>query len=140
MPSPLDEVWSRIDAFLRARLRPDLYARWFAPLRPVSVADGRIQIAAPDRFHRDFIEDHYRPFFEEFLPGAVGEPLKIAFVVDEGLRAPSIPPPAPTPGPMLALHAPRAGEPQDPRDTRPNPRYLFETFVVGDSNRFAFSA
>jgi chromosomal replication initiator protein len=136
---PLDEVWSHIDAFLRARLRPDLYARWFAPLRPAALSDGRLQIAAPDRFHRDFIEDHYRAFFEEFLPGAVGEPLRIAFVVDEGVR-PAIPPPAPTPGPIPALLPARPGEPLDPRDTRPNPRYLFETFVVGDSNRFAFSA
>jgi len=131
-----DEIWSRIDAFLRARLRPDLYARWFAPLRPVSFEDGRIQIAAPDRFHRDFIEDHYRAFFEEFLPGAVGGPLKIAFVVDEAIRfavgGPSTPAPALAPVPRP--------EPADPRDSRPNPRYLFDTFVVGESNQFAFAA
>ena len=35
---------------------------------------------------------------------------------------------------------PRPAEPVDPRESRPNPRYTFDTFVVGESNRFAFAA
>ncbi len=135
----LEDLWARIDAYLRSRLRREPYDRWFAPLRPLAAEGGRLQIAAPDRFHRDFVEDNYRAFFEEFVPGVAGEPLRITFVVDEAPRAASdratltpVParPPAATPPPPL----------QDPRDVRPNPRYTFETFVVGESNRFAFAA
>ena len=135
--SPMDELWSRIDAFLRSRLRADLYDRWFAPLRLVSIDGGRIQIAAPDRFHRDFVEDNYRAFFEEFIPGVVGEPMPITFVVDASPRF--APTPLPTPA-AVAVPGPRATEPVDPRESRPNPRYTFDTFVVGESNRFAFAA
>jgi chromosomal replication initiator protein len=134
----LEDLWSRVDAYLRSRLRHDPYERWFAPLRPASLEDGRLQVAAPDRFHRDFVEDNYRGFFEEFLPGVAGEPLRILFVVDETPRATS-PRPALTPLPSPALtpvHAPAV----DPRDVRPNSRYTFDTFVVGESNRFAFAA
>jgi chromosomal replication initiator protein len=54
--------------------------------------------------------------------------------VDESPRAPR--PPALTP-----LPRPAAEPVLDPRDlARPNPRYTFETFVVGESNRFAFAA
>ena len=136
--SALDELWGRIDAYLRSRLRREPYDRWFAPLRAVSADGGRLQVAAPDRFHRDFVEDNYRAFFEEFLPTIAGEPLRIAFVVDE-LPRPASDRPALTPVPAQpapAAHAP----PQDPRDVRPNPRYTFDTFVVGESNRFAFAA
>jgi chromosomal replication initiator protein len=135
--SPMDELWSRIDAFLRSRLRADLYDRWFAPLRLVSIDGGRLQIAAPDRFHRDFVEDNYRAFFEEFIPGVVGEPMPITFVVDASPRF--APTPLPTPA-AVAVPGPRATEPVDPRESRPNPRYTFDTFVVGESNRFAFAA
>jgi chromosomal replication initiator protein len=135
--SALDDLWARIDRYLRSRLRHDPYERWFAPLRPVSIEGGRLQVAAPDRFHRDFVEDNYRGFFEEFLPGVAGEPLRIAFVVDEAPRPPSERP-ALTPLPSVT---PAAPAPQvDPRDVRPNPRYTFDTFVVGESNRFAFAA
>src|SRR5512134_3984755 len=83
----LDDLWSRIHTYLRSRLRHDPYERWFAPLRAVSLDGGRLQVAAPDRFHRDFVEDNYRGFFEEFLPSVAGEPLRISFVVDEAARA-----------------------------------------------------
>lgn len=135
--SALDDLWARIDRYLRSRLRHDPYERWFAPLRPVSIDGGRLQVAAPDRFHRDFVEDNYRGFFEEFLPGVAGEPLRIAFVVDEAPR----PPPERTALTPLPSVTPAPPAPQvDPRDVRPNPRYTFDTFVVGESNRFAFAA
>ncbi len=134
--SSLDDLWIRVDAYLRSRLRPDPFARWFAPLRPLGLEGGRLQIAAPDRFHRDFVEDNYRDFFEEFLPGVAGEPLRVSFVVDESARpAPSAP--ALTPVPRPTETAPGL---IDPREVRPNPRYTFDTFVVGESNRFAFAA
>jgi chromosomal replication initiator protein len=137
----LDDLWARIDKYLRSRLRHDPYERWFAPLRPVSLDGGRLQIAAPDRFHRDFVEDNYRSFFEEFLPAVAGEPLRITFVVDESPH-PAAARPALTPVPLsLSAVAPPPALPQtDPRDVRPNARYTFDTFVVGESNRFAFAA
>jgi chromosomal replication initiator protein len=134
----VDDLWARIDTYLRARVRAETYARFFAPLRPVSLDGGRLQIAAPDKFHRDFVEDNYRLFFEEFLPGVAGEPLRIVFVVDEAPRfQPQPSAPALTPVPSIdALPPP----PVDAREIRPNGRYTFDTFVVGESNRFAFAA
>jgi chromosomal replication initiator protein len=149
--STLDDLWQRIDAYLRSRLRREPYDRWFAPLRPISADGGKLQIAAPDRFHRDFVEDNYRGFFEEFLPTVAGEPLRVTFVVDEAPRAPVngeerrapalVAGGGRPPSPAGAEHRPFVPSPaQDPRDVKPNPRYTFDTFVVGESNRFAFAA
>jgi len=138
MATPLDLLWSRIDTFLRGRLRGDLYERWFRPLRPISLSDGRLQIGAPDKFHRDFVEDNYRAWFEEFIPELTGERLRIAFAVDESPRGLHS---GPAPATPQLTPAPRQSEtPLDPRDSRPNPRYTFDTFVVGASNHFAFAA
>ncbi len=133
----LEDLWERIDAYLRSRLRQDPYERWFAPLRPITLEGGRLQLAAPDRFHRDFVEDNYRSFFEEFLPQVAGAPVRISFVVDEAPRPLLSPVPAAAPA---SLPPPAPAPLQDPRDVRPNPRYTFDTFVVGESNRFAFAA
>jgi chromosomal replication initiator protein len=141
-----DELWSRVDDFLRSRLNSDLYGRWFAPLRLFARAGDRLEIAAPDRFHRDFIDDNYRGWFEEFLPFVLGEKLKVAFVVDQSARPPApagTPPAAPVPGagpPADRRPAPPRPSGEAPRDGRANPRYTFDSFVVGDSNRFAFAA
>ncbi len=132
----LGDLWPRIDAFLRSRVRPETHAKFFAPLRAVGLEGDRLLIAAPDRFHRDFVEDNYRGFFEEFVPGIAGFTVRIVFVVDERARAHTpTPVPAPTPVPSAA-----AAPAIDPREIRPNSRYTFDTFVVGESNRFAFAA
>ena len=131
---PAEEHWSRIEAHLRSRLRGDLFERWFAPLRPGRLNGDRLEVSAPDKFHRDFVDDNYRSFFEEFVPDVLGRRVIITFVVDDAPSRPSeasvtsAPRPAATPST------------EGPRDGRPNPRYTFETFVVGESNRFAFAA
>jgi chromosomal replication initiator protein len=142
-PSALDDFWSRVDDHLRTKLNPDLYGRWFRALRPISLEGDRLRLAAPDKFHRDFVEDNYRAWFEEFLPVLAGRTLRVTFAVDDAPRAapasavPTITPARAVPSP---LPAPAAPADADPRDTRPSPRYLFDTFVVGQSNQFAFAA
>jgi len=129
--TPAGELWTRVDELLRSRLRPDLYQRWFAPLRPLAVDADRLDLAAPDKFHRDFVDDNYATWLDELLPGVAGHKLRVHLVVDDRpqRREPITPPPSPNP--LI---------PQPARDARPNPRYTFESFVVGESNRFAFAA
>ncbi|BDG09720.1 chromosomal replication initiator protein DnaA [Anaeromyxobacter paludicola] len=140
-PSEAEEKWARLDDHLRARLREDLYGRWFRSLRPVALDGERLAVAAPDKFHRDFVDDNYRHWFdEEVIPGVLGERLRIQFVVDD---APRLPSPAASAQPSIApppVVTPAAEADAFSRDARPNPRYTFETFVVGESNRFAVAA
>ncbi len=128
--TPAEAHWAKLDEYLRSRLRQDLYQRWFASLRAAGLDGERLQIAAPDKFHRDFIDDNYRAWFEEFVPSVLGSPLRIVFVVDDTERRQA-------PPPRLATNPPAAPQ---PGEARPNPRYTFDTFVVGESNRFAFAA
>jgi chromosomal replication initiator protein len=130
---PAEEHWSRIQGHLRGRLKPDLFERWFAPLRATRLDADTLEVAAPDKFHRDWVDDHYSSFFDEFVPDVVGRKLSIVFVVDAPLSAR-----APDASPTGAL--PRLPADAAARDGRPNPRYTFDTFVVGESNRFAFAA
>jgi chromosomal replication initiator protein len=133
---PAEEHWSRIEAHLRTRLRPDLFERWFAPLRATAIDGDRLEVSAPDKFHRDFVDDNYRSFFDEFVPDLFGRRIAIHFVVDHVRPArPSEPTPT-----RIARAGVAPATVDGPRDGRPNPRYTFDTFVVGESNRFAFAA
>jgi chromosomal replication initiator protein len=133
--SPAAEQWQRIDEFLRARLRPDLYARWFAPLRPLGLEGDRLDVAAPDKFHRDFVDDNYRAWLEEeIVPGIMGRKMSVRITVDERPQPRDVAAPGgPAPAPQALL------DPGSVGDSRPNPRYTFASFVVGESNRFAFA-
>ena len=107
--------------------------------------------------------DHTKNFVEHELHGPVcsglseqlGRPIKLAVTVDESLRAE--PQQDPDAGPVLVAqeddapgqtqlqvtHAPRATAPApvEPLDeARLNPKYTFDTFVIGAGNRFACAA
>jgi chromosomal replication initiator protein len=135
--APLEDQWSRIEGYLRSRLNADLFGRWFAQLRVAGMDGDRLQIAAPDRFHRDFVEDNYGAWLGEVIRDVLGGPVRVAFVVDDAPRPTA---PAPVPAVTALPRAVEAAVPPDPRESRANPRYTFDTFVVGESNRFAFAA
>src|SRR5512136_3362507 len=105
---PAQELWTRIDEYLRGRLREDLYRRWFAPLRALGLDGDWLQVGAPDPFHRDFVDDNYRDWFDEFVPGLVGSPLRTQFVVDPSPRAPRPSPPEESPAAAAPAAAPTA--------------------------------
>ncbi len=134
LDTALEEHWSRIDVLLRTRLSPDTYGRWFAGLRPDRLEGDTLVIAAPNKFHRDFVEDNYSAFLKDVLNDLFGgQRQTLSFVVDLHARAPQ------------TSAASGGGPPREPpseptRDGRPNPRYTFDNFVVGESNRFAVAA
>ncbi len=127
------DLWKQVDESFRARFREETYQRWFAPLRAISFDGERLEVAAPDKFHRDFVDDNYRDVLEDLLPALVGRKVQLRIAVDE----------RPRPRDPLAPAAAAAPQPEIPPpagDDRPNPRFTFETFVVGESNRFGFAA
>jgi hypothetical protein len=64
------DIWGEIAQELRSTVRPELYERWFAPLKATQVGD-ELLLQAPNRFHQAFVEDNYRAFLEQRL-AAVG--------------------------------------------------------------------
>ena len=110
---PAPEHWRRIDEYLRARLREDLYDRWFAPLRVIGLDGDRLQVGAPDTFHRDFVDDNYRDWFDEFVPGA-GRRAGAHAVRRGRPPAPPRPPPAAEPAPAFAAPPGARRDPPQP--------------------------
>jgi hypothetical protein len=57
-------AWDEMARHFRSRLRDDLWERWFAPLS--AEQNGQtLSVFAPNRFHRDFVEDNYREWIQE---------------------------------------------------------------------------
>jgi chromosomal replication initiator protein len=121
-------------------------------------------LSVPNEFAKDIIEQRLRPVITMTLAEQLGREIRIAVVVDPSLEdgdaapereaAPDPEPPSPPPPADAAQgkhsgsgaaeeHAGTGREPGHRRETEPtrlNPRYLFETFVIGSSNRFAHAA
>ena len=126
-------VWSEADAPSRA---------WLRNTRAETMHDNTVIISVPNEFTRARVESRLRTWVEAELTSYFGSPVGIALVIaasrhdepeDDDFDPP---PPLPPAGPVLTASV----ETSDRSGGRLNPKYTFESFVIGSSNRFAHAA
>jgi chromosomal replication initiator protein len=132
---------------------------WLNASQPRELRENTAVIAVGDEFTRTRLEGRLRTWLEDALGNAFGHPVRLQVVVDEALPVPAEPASTATPsgsaGPLSTDTFPdkstnRHVSSIDPADVprqagsiveaRLNPKYIFETFVIGSSNRFAHAA
>lgn len=110
--------------------------------RPLGLLKGtgapNLLIATPNAFVKDIIDVRLRNAISESLAATLNEKVNFAVTVDESLELPEAPEPAKA---IVQEDVIRREEVQKPVGSDAlNPRYIFETFVIGASNRFAHAA
>lgn len=124
-------VWTCSDAVTRG---------WLQGMRPVTVHDSLVILAVPNEFTRDRVESRLRRAIEEQFSEFYSRPIRLVIDVDPAIGDEE---------PVLPVETEPEPE-RPPVSTRPqaqgrngdrlNPKYSFETFVIGNSNRFAHAA
>jgi len=111
--------------------------------RPLGLLKGagapNLLIATPNAFVKDIIDVRLRSAISESLATTLNEKVNFAVTVDESLELPDAPEPATNA--IVQEDVIRREEVVKPVGSDAlNPRYIFETFVIGASNRFAHAA
>ncbi len=127
------ELWAKCLEAIRAETEQQSYKTWFEPTRATELTDDALKIEVPNRFFADWLEEHYLGLIKRALRDAAGRDLEAAFQVSH--RRPDEYEPVSTRRPQAAPSPPAALS-----ETQLNPRYTFDSFVVGSSNRFAQAA
>ena len=121
------QIWQEATEAIRGKLASPIFRSWFEPIHPATLVSSELVLMVPSRFAKDWIEPRYLPMITTAVANAAGFELDVKITVD-----PNRPPePAPTP---VAAPA-RSAEP-----VFLNPRYSFDAYVIGASNRFAHAA
>lgn len=134
--------------------REDSTPRLIALLRGTKLMgflDATAIIGVANEGQRDFFERRGRQELSEAISRAMGKPITIAVTVNPDLERSSVVS-APATSPHTQDSAPTPDAPRSLVDREPvvpksldeghrlNPKYIFETFVIGSSNRFAHAA
>ena len=111
--------------------------------RPLGLLKGagapNLLIATPNAFVKDIIDVRLRNAISESLAETLNEKVNFAVTVDESLELPDAPEPATNANVQEdVIRREEAAKPVG--SDALNPRYIFETFVIGASNRFAHAA
>ena len=135
-----ESLWDEVSGRLRDALNETTYETWFAKAEGAALQGGDFTITVPNDFTREWIEGHFLGLIKAAARDVLGdEPrvhLRSAGIVAPRANAGT----ADGDGAATARVEPEP-EPEPTRDTAgTNPKYTFDLFVIGSSNRFAHAA
>jgi chromosomal replication initiator protein len=131
----IQRLWAETLGALEGQLGSNFEA-WFGKAAPIELTAENLTLAVPSKFAKDWIEGRYLEQLKTSIAAAAGRDLSVLIVTDPAL-AEEVPDP-----PLYVTES--ADLPEE--DLRPHdepnfhPKYNFESFVIGDSNRFAHAA
>jgi len=131
-------VWDQVLGRIETKVNRHSFYTWFKPTSFVTDNGGSITVRVPNTLFKDWLTKHYSVVLSEAL-AEVGRPGTSVVFVAEG---------APIEPQAEVANAPEAFELEPPAaENAPanspgglNPRYTFDTFIVGPSNQFAHAA
>jgi chromosomal replication initiator protein len=129
--------WENILQHMERRVNPHSFATWFRPTKQEGASDdsGRLVVRVPSRPFRKRLTETYGELLQAVLV-EVGMPdTQLEFVCE-----PEPAPAAPAVSTSSMANGKQAKLDFESADHLLNPRYTFDTFVVGGSNQFAHAA
>jgi len=127
-----EQLWDEILNKLKEEMPKDSYELWFKPTRAVSFEDNLLNVQVPNRFFSKYLQEKHKGKIEELLRVTTASEAQIIFTIDPQSHI---------------QEKERKDEEIEPTSIAAdettfttmefNPKYTFENFVVGPSNRFA---
>ncbi len=135
-----DEIWQAALGELQLEMTRATFETWVKPTSLMSYEDGRFAIAVPSAYAQEWLQNRLLSTVKRVLTGIAGRSVEVKFVVWNKEEKKE---------PVTLLN----GLDQNTQyngnghsngrallSSGLNPRYIFDTFVVGNSNRLAHAA
>ncbi len=126
VPGELADTWSAISAELHRAVDDSAYGIWLEPLIPVALEGRLLTVAAPDDA-RGWVADRFARVLQTAAAAVLGPEATVEIVSRSS-----------------AQHQPDGSRRRPEAHVREgsglNPKYTFDQFVIGDSNRLAHAA
>lgn len=139
MSSGLEDIWKRTLENLKKELNVPTFQVMFQETRPQKIEGNTIFILTPNQFIKEWLETRHREPLTKAVSRASGRNLKVQFLVDDSKDEVSELPKNP-PAEVVFPNGDGSLSTAVISSLNLNPRYTFEAFVVGSSNRFAQAA
>jgi len=159
----MENFWQTCSAQLELELTPQQFSAWIKPLVALDFEDGRLRIAAPNRFKLDWVKTQFATRITALAAQYWEAPIEVQFVLDPKNALPKkaaavVTPPAPdamgndmrTGAPIGQGQGQGPGQSFPPQDniansprreqSRINTDLTFDSFVTGKANQLARAA
>lgn len=127
-----EETWIKTIEAIGAKVGGQAFDLWFRPLKLVQFQDQNIVLEVPNKFFKEWIEDHFPGIISETLKEFINKDVSVKFRVFDKKEDPVIK--------KIETKQENRRAKLASRGIFLNPKFTFDTFVVGASNQFAHAA
>jgi chromosomal replication initiator protein len=119
------DVWQAVLEIVEKKVNQQSFNTWFKPTQLIKYDDKALYVRVPNAFFQDWLNDHIDVVLDAARQAALGD-INVVYITEK------------IPVEIAALSQGRLDF--DSVDNTLNPKYTFDTFVVGSSNQFAHAA
>ncbi|MBP2640379.1 MAG: Chromosomal replication initiator protein dnaA [Firmicutes bacterium] len=163
--SEMASIWDQILEQLEKGIIKPIFDTWIKSTIPLSITDTLVEIGAPSQFTKEWIETRYLSTIQQTVENVLGKPVPVKLInlnIKEQPQPDIEIPSAIVASPLInnveitikntsspvenTPTLPERNIPSQTIDSSPlilsnlNPKYKFDNFVIGNSNRFAHAA
>ncbi len=137
----LAEIWVKCTNKFKESVNEKIFDVWIKPIVPLEVTDTYYKVAVKNSFFKTMLEENYASVIEGILAGIMGKNIMLLIETTDKQEtdAMQIRETPPVVREQQQLFSEKNTE-QEPDISNLNPKFVFETFVIGNSNRFAHAA
>ena len=122
----INNIWNSFLEKMEQNLTPVLYDMWFSETKLVELNEEYAKILVPMPVHKKHLKENYIDLIEKTFTDVTGSIFKFEFVTEDELNSESI------------IDVDEIGVPESAIfQSNLDPKYTFESFVSGNSNKFA---
>ncbi len=129
----LDDLWMEVLSKIKQKIARPSFQTWLESTKLISYGEENVTIATTNTFTKEWLESHYIHLITGILSELTGEDRIISFVVPTDMDDSDFELPKPAVQPIEKV-------PMQSNAGMLNPKYTFDTFVIGSGNRFAHAA
>ena len=128
----VQELWHYILTEMRERISKPSFETWLSKTKPKEINNDVLIVLVPSIFVKNWLDEHYAQMINQLLHEITGTSVSAKFVIENSIED------------KKEVSASKTkiqpkGKPEEQKNML-NPKYTFETFVVGAANRFAHAA
>lgn len=136
MEGNIDHLWEQVLETIKTKMSKPSYETWFKSTKATLMDEETLIVTAPNEFARDWIESRYETLISDTVFEVSGQRMQIKFVIPQTRSD------LQTNANIQNKKLPRSasGASEDHPHSMLNAKYIFDTFVIGNGNRFAHAA
>ena len=135
MESRADLMWQQVLSLIKKKISKPSFDTWLKSTSAAVFTDSVLVVCAPNKLAKDWLENRYVQLISACVKELTGHDVEIKFIIkdEEETENETLPQPQPKPKPSVTVN-------EETVSTMLNPKYTFDTFVIGAGNRFAHAA